>query len=273
METMEIVRRAVPPCAIAACWLWETLVPARQPLALPRRRNAVNLAIGFSNAALAALAFSALMAILADWTAAKGWGALNLVNLPFYIRWPAILLFLDGFTYLWHFANHRSDWLWRFHQAHHSDHHLSATTAVRFHAGEIALSAGAKMALLPLLGFRLEELAAYETLLAAATAFHHANVSIGKWDAIVRWIVVTPDMHKIHHSIDPRQMNGNFATLLSLWDRCGGTFQRPDHTESLEFGVHELTDRKFHGFVGIWRTPLQRFSRAIRGLPGERPPS
>ncbi len=222
------------------------------------RHDIINLAIGLANAALVAVAFSALLARVAAWTASERWGLLNQRELPLYVRWPVILLLLDGLIYLWHRANHGSPWLWRFHRAHHSDRHLSATTAARFHAGEIALSAAAKTALIPLFGFHLTELAVYETLLAASTAFHHANVSLGKWDAVLRMAFVTPDMHKVHHSIDPRQTHSNFATILSIWDRLGGTFQRPCHTESIEFGVSNLADGTSDSFTGIWSTPFRR---------------
>lgn len=246
----------MPLAAIAACWLWETVFPARRSDNAQIHRNAVNIAVGLSNAALAAVAFGAVMTILASWTSANHWGVLNLLAPPLDIRWPLVLLLLDSFTYLWHFANHRSAWLWRFHRAHHADGALTATTAVRFHAGEIALSALAKMALIPLLGLQLEELAAYETLLAASTAFHHANISMGRWDALLRLVIVTPDMHKLHHSINPRQTHSNFATILSIWDRLGGTFQRPEHMESLKFGLEEVSDPKNESFAGIWRIPF-----------------
>jgi sterol desaturase/sphingolipid hydroxylase (fatty acid hydroxylase superfamily) len=110
----------------------------------------------------------------------------------------------------------------------------------------------------PLLGLQLSELAAYETLLAASTAFHHANVSLGKWDAVLRVLFVTPDIHKLHHSIDPRQTHSNFSTILSVWDRLAGTFQRPVHPETIEFGVADLKDTSSQGFVGIWTTPFRR---------------
>ena len=262
MEILDIARRVAPLAAIAACWLWETVIPARRPDSGQIRRNAVNIAVGLSNATLAAVAFGAVMTVLASWTSANQWGVLNLLTPPLYIRWPLVLLLLDSFTYLWHCANHRSDWLWRFHRAHHADRALTATTAVRFHAGEIALSALAKMSLIPLFGLHLEELAAYETLLAVFTAFHHANISVGRWDALLRWVIVSPDMHKLHHSINPRETNTNFATVLSLWDRLGGTFQRPDRPDSLKFGLEEVADPKTEGFVGIWRIPFLTGPRA-----------
>jgi sterol desaturase/sphingolipid hydroxylase (fatty acid hydroxylase superfamily) len=270
MDVVALARQFAPPTAIVLCWLWESLVPARLPKASRTRQNALHIAIGLSNSLLVAMSLGILMWAVGAWTAASSWGLLNQCSLPPYIRWPLVLLILDGCTYLWHFANHRSAWLWRFHRAHHSDRHLSATTAVRFHAGEIALSAAAKTALVPILGLRLEELAIYETLLAASTAFHHANISLGRWDRLLRLAIVTPAMHKLHHSIDPRETHSNFASILSLWDRCGGTFLGPKSMDPLEFGVEGLTGPDFQTFVGIWSTPVCRSPKLPNAKCAER---
>lgn len=263
METIVFfVRNFGPPLGIAICWLWETWRPARPWAGFApgsrSRHDIINLAIGLANAALVAAAFSALLASVAAWTASERWGLLNQRELPLYVRWPIVLLLLDGLIYLWHRVNHGAPWLWRLHRTHHSDRHLTVTTAARFHVGEIALSAAAKTALIPLFGFHLTEFAVYETLLAVSVAFHHANVSLGKWDAVLRVAFVTPDMHKVHHSIDPRETHSNFSTILSVWDRLGNTFRHPNHTESIEFGVAELADGTADSFTGIWTTPFRR---------------
>src|SRR5215813_5385924 len=112
----------------------------------------------------------------------------------------AILLF-DAWMYLWHRANHQLDFLWRFHRVHHSDPEMDVTTAIRFHAGEILISSALRLAVIPLLGITNRQLLVYEMLLLPVILFHHSNVLIPeRLDAILRLVIVTPAIHRVHHS-------------------------------------------------------------------------
>src|SRR5262249_10618527 len=123
-------------------------------------------------------------------------------------------------------ANHAVPWLWRFHRLHHADERLDVTTATRFHPGELVLSALARLVLVPVVGLTVGDLLLFDALVLAATQFHHANVSLGRLDGALRWLVVTPGMHQVHHSTRLEECDSNFGVILTLWDRLAGTLRR-----------------------------------------------
>ena len=136
------------------------------------------------------------------------------------------LLVLDAFTYFWHRANHRLPFLWRFHRVHHADAKMDVTTASRFHIGEIAMSSVLRMPLLFLTGIRLWELGIFEAAMLLVVQFHHANIGVGaRLDRWLRLFIVTPAMHKVHHSRVSVETNSNYSSLLSVWDRVFGTYR------------------------------------------------
>jgi sterol desaturase/sphingolipid hydroxylase (fatty acid hydroxylase superfamily) len=165
---------------------------------------------------------------------------------------------LDLWTYWWHRANHRWTLLWRFHRVHHSDSSMDVTTAVRFHLGELLISAGLRLALITLLGLPLAALLLYDGAVTVATQFHHANIGLGRWDRWIRRLIVSPNMHKIHHSKIRAETNSNYSTVLSLWDRAFSTYRDRDDCHAIRFGVPRMTDESFQTLKGLALTPFRR---------------
>lgn len=164
-----------------------------------------------------------------DWRPAwwSGWGGLLLD-----------LLLLDLWIYWWHRANHEVPFLWRFHAVHHLDRFLDASSAIRFHFGEVALSALARALLILLLGFPLASVLAFETLVLLAAIFHHSNLRLAPpLERALSWLVVTPSIHWVHHHRVRRDTDSNYATVLSLWDRLFGSRSRSRREPAMAIGV------------------------------------
>ena len=174
-----------------------------------------NLALWLGNSALAL----AVVVPLTAWAAGHGlgWRPTWWAGVP---GFALDLLLLDLWLYAWHRANHRLPLLWRFHEIHHRDAMLDVTTAVRFHPGEILLSALVRAPLMILLAMPLASIVAFEALVLAATAFHHSNLALPpRLERALSRLVVTPSIHWVHHHARRRDTDSNYATVLSLWDR------------------------------------------------------
>jgi sterol desaturase/sphingolipid hydroxylase (fatty acid hydroxylase superfamily) len=252
---------AVAVASLLILWLLEASVPffADRPHRL--RHDFRNLAVGAINLALSSLVFAALIAAVTGWAHAAGFGLLNLLEAPGWLELLLALILFDGWMYGWHRANHRLPFLWRFHRMHHSDPEVDASTALRFHFGEIAISSALRLAVIPLLGMQLWQVLLYETILLPVIAFHHSNVALPeRWDRWLRAVIVSPNMHRVHHSDWQPETDSNFASIFSWWDRLAGTFrQRPD-PRTLRLGLREFDSPKWQAFWGLLRTPLAPLS-------------
>jgi sterol desaturase/sphingolipid hydroxylase (fatty acid hydroxylase superfamily) len=148
------------------------------------------------------------------------------------------LLLLDFLIYWWHRANHRAPFLWRFHEVHHLDRFLDVTTAVRFHFGEVILSALARAGVILLFAIPLTSVLVFEALVLAGAAFHHSNLKLPPaFERALSWIVVTPAIHWVHHHRIRQDTDSNYATVLSLWDRLFGSRSPTRRTPEMEIGV------------------------------------
>ena len=156
-----------------------------------------------------------------------GWGFLNLVVLPSWLEILIAIVLLDFALWLQHVITHKVPVLWRFHRVHHADRDLDASSALRFHPIEIAFSATFKLAVVVLLGPAILAAVVFEVILNAGAMFNHANLSIPRRvDCALRAFIVTPDMHRVHHSVHRRDHDTNYGFCLSLWDRLFGTYTR-----------------------------------------------
>jgi sterol desaturase/sphingolipid hydroxylase (fatty acid hydroxylase superfamily) len=258
VEYCALAKRAAPVLLLALFWGWETWRPffgQRQR----RCRHAIhNLAIALFNTVVLGLVFGSLTVIVAGWTEQNQLGLLNAVDLGAPVRWVVALVLLDGWMYVWHRANHTLPVLWRFHRMHHSDRNMDVTTATRFHLGEHAGAAVLRLGLIPLLGFEIWNLLVYDTLVIAITQFHHADISIGRWDRWLRLVIVTPYMHKVHHSDWRSETDSNYSTVLSVWDRLAGTFRMRSDPKTIVFGLEEFRDPSWQTWWGMWKTPFVR---------------
>jgi sterol desaturase/sphingolipid hydroxylase (fatty acid hydroxylase superfamily) len=191
------------------------------------------------------------------WAATRPAGIMNLFEFPGPARAAIVFVLFDIWMYLWHMANHRSALLWRFHRAHHADTEMDASTALRFHPGELVLSAFARLPVIILIGMSFSELAFFEIMLNISTLFHHSNLGIPKqWDRLLRVVIVTPDMHRVHHSVERFETDSNFTSLLSVWDRLARTFRMRDDTRTVVFGLPVFRDVHYQRLRGFLITPF-----------------
>lgn len=168
----------------------------------------------------------------------------------------AHVLLLDFFIYWWHRANHRFDVLWRFHRVHHLDKMLDVSTAVRFHFGEVFLSALARIPVILLFSIPFRDIVIFETVLLIAAFFQHANIRLPeKLEKPLSRIIVTPSIHWVHHHADAKDMNTHFCLLLSLWDRLFRTTSQTARREDMELGLPNEKDQN------LWQLLLSPFRR------------
>ncbi len=240
------VRVAVFAAAFALIATGEILAP-RRPLTVSRRtRWPGNLAIVLLNTLLvrALLPVTAVsMAILAE---NQGWGLFHTPGpLPAWLVIVATVVLLDLSIYLQHVLFHAVPILWRLHRMHHADLDVDVTTGARFHPIEIVLSMLVKFGVIAALGAPPLGVLVFELLLSTGSLFNHGNVRLPlRADRILRWIIVTPDMHRVHHSVDPEETNRNFGFTLSWWDRICGTYRAQPAAghAGMSLGIAQLRD-------------------------------
>ncbi|MBX3732819.1 MAG: sterol desaturase family protein [Verrucomicrobiae bacterium] len=240
---------------------WESIRPARHWAAGWRDRGrhaVVNVALALGNVLMVALLFAWIWRWVAMESAARGLGLLHQAALPSWAHALAAILLLDAWTYAWHRICHRVPFLWRFHRVHHSDARMDVTTGNRFHAVEIALSAVLRIPLIPLLGIRFGDLVLYETLLQFVVQWQHANLVLPRrWERVLRWFVVTPGMHQVHHSRAPSETDSNYASILPVWDRLCRTLQLREHPERVDLGLDGEDVPGRQTIRGLMRRPFR----------------
>lgn len=228
---------------LAAMMVWELAAPRRR-LELPRViRWSNNLALVVVDVAILRLAFPVLAVGLAGLAEAKGWGLFNVLDLPLWVEVIAAVLILDLAIYLQHVLFHAVPGLWRLHRMHHADLDFDATTGLRFHPVEILLSMAIKLAVVGAIGAPPVAVLAFEVILNATSLFNHGNVRLPPAvDHVLRLVLVTPDMHRVHHSSNPRETNSNFGFSVPWWDRLLGTYvaQPAKGHEGMEIGIEQF---------------------------------
>ena len=179
------------------------------------------------NTAVLRFAFPLLAVGSAAWAASTGWGLLHQITMPVWLEIALSFVLLDLLVWGQHVAMHHIPLLWRLHRVHHSDRDFDATTGVRFHPIEIAFSMGLKMGFVIALGAPVISVIIFEIVLSATSLFTHANLHLpAAIDRVLRWLIVTPDMHRIHHSIRREETDSNYGFNFSVWDRLFRTYRR-----------------------------------------------
>jgi sterol desaturase/sphingolipid hydroxylase (fatty acid hydroxylase superfamily) len=205
--------------------LWERGVPMRGLVASRWRRWGTNWAILLIDAAVVRLLFGAAAAGAAIDAASSGLGLFNRLDWPGWAAFAVSFLALDLAIWLQHLLTHKIPLLWRLHRVHHADRDCDVTTAIRFHPIEIALSMGLKIGLVYALGAPVAAVIAFEVVLNGAAMFNHSNVRMpAGLERALRLLIVTPDMHRVHHSVDRAEHDANYGFNLSVWDRLFGTY-------------------------------------------------
>ncbi len=211
---------------LTAMAVWEAAAP-RRPRSYSRfRRWPSNLAVVALNTALIRILLPTTAIALAMLGAKRGWGLFNNLPLPSWMAIAASIVLLDAAIYLQHVIFHAVPALWRVHRMHHADLDIDVTTGTRFHPIEIVLSMLIKFGVVVALGAPALGVLIFEVLLNVTSMFNHGNVRIPiRLDRYLRWLIVTPDMHRVHHSVAVRETNSNFGFNLSWWDRLLGTYR------------------------------------------------
>jgi len=226
--------------AIGGLFVVLTWLELRRPLRREVEPKPVRVARNFTFAGIAALTVQAveipLVRPVAILTASRGWGVTR--ALPPWLAVAVALLLLDYTLYVWHVLTHRVPWLWRLHVVHHVDRDLDASTALRFHAAELAASVPWRAAQILVIGAAPDVLALWQTCVLGAILFHHANLRLpAALDRALSWVVVTPRMHGIHHSAVREHTDSNWSSGLAIWDRLHGTFRDDVPQEAITIGV------------------------------------
>lgn len=220
-----VLRLSVFVGVFAAMALWEWFNPKRHLLASKPARWTTNWAIAVIDTLVVRLLFPLAAVGAALDAQANGWGLFAWLDAPFWLAFLVTLVVFDFAIWAQHLITHKVPLLWRLHQVHHADRDIDVTTAIRFHPIEIALSMLLKIGLVYALGAPATAVVAFEVILNGCAMFNHANIRLPRQvDAVLRLFIVTPDMHRVHHSIDRREHDANYGFNLSIWDRLFGTY-------------------------------------------------
>ncbi len=241
------VRITVFAAGLIAMAVWEVAAPRRRR-EIPRLlRWSNNLALVVLDAAIVRLVFPVAAVGFAVLAEERGWGLLNVLGWSEWIAVPLAILALDLAIYLQHVMFHAVPALWRLHRMHHADLEFDVTTGLRFHPVEILLSMGLKIGLVAALGPPAVAVLIFEVLLNASSMFNHSNIHLpARLDAVLRLIIVTPDMHRVHHSVVPAETNSNFGFNVPWWDRLLGTYRaqpRAGH-DGMTIGIEQFRTRR-----------------------------
>jgi sterol desaturase/sphingolipid hydroxylase (fatty acid hydroxylase superfamily) len=226
--------------------LAEVLAPRRRPAFTRRARWPHNIGLLLVDAALVRVLAPGAAIAVALAGAERGWGLLQTLALPTWLAMPLAVVLLDLAIYFQHVMFHAVPTLWRLHRVHHTDLDFDVTTGARFHPIEIVISTGIKCAAVAAIGAPAVAVLVFEVLLNATAMFNHANVRLAQpLDRLLRWLVVTPDMHRVHHSVAYNETNSNFGFNLPWWDRLFGTYRAQPAAghEAMTIGVDAFRSR------------------------------
>ncbi len=228
--------------------VWETLSPRRYLRTSRAIRWVNNLCLVFFNSFILRLIFPAAAVGVALFASSQGWGLFNYITAPFWLAVLVSVVVMDLFIWLQHVMVHAVPLFWRLHRVHHADLDFDVTTGARFHPLEILLSMLIKFAVILLLGPPVVAVTVFEIVLNTTAMFNHGNVRLPiALDRYLRLVIVTPDMHRVHHSVEDDETNSNFGFSLPWWDYLFGTYRaqpRAGH-EAMTIGTHAFREDKW----------------------------
>lgn len=253
------LRLAVFLGALGGMLLWEWRYPFRAALEPKFSRLLRHLSLMTLNFLILRLVSGGGAYAVAILAAQKGWGLFALWPMPGWAVVLAGLLLLDFAIYAQHVLFHKIPWFWRLHRVHHSDPTFDTTTAIRFHPLEIVLSMFYKMLLVVIFGITPVTVLAFEMLLNACAQFNHGNVRLPAGaERILRWLLITPDLHRIHHSAERRETDSNFGFSVPWWDRWCGTYRTEPRRgqPSIVIGLPDIPDPSRLNLIALLRLPF-----------------
>jgi sterol desaturase/sphingolipid hydroxylase (fatty acid hydroxylase superfamily) len=254
-----IVRLSIAAGIFTVMILWEYVSPRRVQMTSRKQRWPINLGLAMSNMLLMRFTLGGVAYLCATDAMNQSWGILNQFDISGWMAIVISVLLLDLAIYCQHIISHQWKLLWRLHQVHHTDIEIDATTAVRFHPLEIFVSMGYKVACIYSIGADPFAVILFEIILNATATFNHSNINVPiKADKILRWIIITPDVHRIHHSTVQSETDSNYGFSISLWDRLFGTYvAEPKKTQqTLDIGLPETREQSELGFVKLLLSPF-----------------
>jgi sterol desaturase/sphingolipid hydroxylase (fatty acid hydroxylase superfamily) len=241
--------------------VWELLAPRRALTVSKALRWGSNLGLVVLNTVALRLVFPLAAVGVAAFCSAQGWGLLNHFQLPFWAATLLAVIAMDFVIWLQHVMVHAVPALWRLHRVHHADLDYDLTTGARFHPIEIGLSMLIKFATVVVLGPPVVAVVVFEVLLNATAMFNHGNIRLpAALDRVLRYVLVTPDMHRVHHSVEDDECNSNFGFSLTWWDRLLGTYREQPRAgqEGMTLGIREHRDpRQVDRLDGMLLLPFQ----------------
>lgn len=243
---------------IVLLWMWESLQPFFAGVTSRKKHALVNLILALLNVMIISIFIATVITWISTYSATHRVGLLYLANLPWWAHGILAFLVVDIWTYFWHRLNHRLPFLWRFHRVHHSDPAMDVTTGTRFHAGEILFSSVIRVILIPLIGIPIEFLLLYDTVQLPIVYFHHANIAVPeRIDRVLRSVIVTPFMHKVHHSRWQPETDSNYSSVLTWWDRIFRSYRERKDWNGLSFGLDGFDGERNQSVAGLLSMPLQ----------------
>lgn len=254
------VRLGIAATLFAALALWEWRAPRRRLAAGRRGRWLGNLGILAVDLVAVRLLVPTAAVGVALLAAEKGWGLLPALGLPYWLAAIVSVVVLDLTIWAQHYVFHHVPVLWRLHRVHHADVEIDVSTGVRFHPLEILVSLMIKMAAVIALGAPAAAVVAFEVLLNATSMFNHSNVALPAWaEPAARWLVVTPQMHEVHHSAERTETDSNFGFNLPWWDRLFGTYRaKPAAGDRVVIGLPVFRDARERKLLRLLTQPFRR---------------
>lgn len=250
----------------------ERKIPLRERREPSPRRLVVNLVVSALAIGVAVAVVRPAANMAMETVEGSRFGLLQWFALPPAFAFVIGVLLLDASFYLWHLANHRLSFLWRFHVVHHIDPDLDVSTAFRFHFGEVALSAGFRVMQILLIGASPLTIAIYELAFQANTLFQHGNVRVPiRVERFLNYVFVTPRMHGIHHSIVRREDMSNFSVVFAWWDRVLGTLRLNVPQQSIVIGIPAYDAGRDNATAALLLLPFRAQPDAWRRPDGTRP--
>ena len=262
METIIRLTASLGIFFIMICW--EYFSPRRTQHISRKQRWPVNLGLAVFNMVVMRLTVGGIAYLSAVDAAENSWGLLNWLAAPEWLSIIVTLLFLDFAIYCQHIVSHKWSPLWHLHQVHHTDLEFDATTAVRFHPLEIMISMMYKVLCIYLIGANPWAVIAFEIILNGAATFNHSNINIPPAiDKKLRWLIITPDMHRIHHSTLPAETDSNYGFSISCWDRlCKTYIAEPRQSQTtMAIGLEPFRQQDELGFMQLLLLPFKALRR------------
>jgi sterol desaturase/sphingolipid hydroxylase (fatty acid hydroxylase superfamily) len=247
MNSKFTARRSFAPLVVVAAglalWWLEHRRPLRRRVENPSRHGARNIAVAALGAVAVQLAERPLVDPVAAFVERRRWGLLQQRPLPRWLETTLALVLLDYTLYVWHVLVHRSSALWRFHKVHHVDLDLDASTALRFHFGELALSAPWRLAQVAAIGVTPGTLRLWQHALLVSILFHHSNLRLPpRVERVLSMVFMTPRLHGIHHSDREDERDSNWSSGLTVWDWLHGTLRTDINQQAIRIGVEGYQD-------------------------------